>query len=149
MTYRRGFSLIELMIVVAVIGIIAGIALPSLLGARIAANEAAAISNLRTICTACEQFRVGTVSPSYPANLAALGAAGNIDSALAAGSKTGYTFALTGATPNAAGGLTTYTCTAVPISNQTGNRSFFLDQTGVIRHRPGLAPATAADPPIE
>ncbi len=151
---NKGFTLIELMIVVAIIAIIAAIAIPNLLGAKKSANEASAIANLRTISTACEQFRTSVVPASYPANLAGLTIAGGaatdyVDAVLAAGAKSGYNYALAGANANALGGLTTYTCTASPNSLSDGNRAFFLDESGVIRQVVGLGPATAADQPIE
>ena len=65
---QQGFTLIELMIVVAIIAVIAAIAIPSLLGAKKSANEASAISSLRTVCTVCEQFR--NRNGTYPATLA-------------------------------------------------------------------------------
>ncbi|HNR98524.1 MAG TPA: prepilin-type N-terminal cleavage/methylation domain-containing protein [Planctomycetota bacterium] len=147
---NKGFTLIELMIVVAIIAIIAAIAIPNLLGARKAANEAAAISNLRTISTACEQYRTSVVPPVYPASLAALTIAGGastnyIDGVLALGQKSGYDYVLG---VGAAAG-TTYVCTASPHSTSDGNRAFFLDESGVIRQVAGMGPATVAAAPIQ
>ena len=143
MRRNKGFTLIELMIVVAIIAIIAAIAIPNLLGARRSANEAAAIANLRTVSTACEQFRVSQVPPAYPADLLALSGAGLVDQVLGGplGQKSGYNYVLTGVG-------NTYTVTADPISAADGTRGFFLDESGVIRHAsPG--PATVASTPIE
>ncbi|MDP2921816.1 MAG: type II secretion system protein [Candidatus Omnitrophota bacterium] len=131
----RGFTLVEIMIVVAIISLLAAIAIPNLLRARHNANEAAAISALRTISTACESFRAAQTPPTYPANLAALGSAtpayidGGLAAATAAGSaKQGYyyTYALVSANQ--------YTCTATPgVSGTTGTRVFFVDESGVLR----------------
>ena len=151
---RQGFTLIELMIVVAIIAIIAAIALPSLLGAKKNANESAAIAALRAIGTSCEQYRTSLVPASYPPNLLALTVAGGaatdyIDSVLAAGQKSGYVYNLVGANANALGGLTTYQCWASPFGPESGNRAFFLDESGVIRQVMGMGPAGPADQPIE
>lgn len=149
----RGFTLVELMIVVAIIAIIMGIALPNLLGARKAANESSAISSLRLICTACEQYRVSVIPNSYPANLLALTIAGGaptdfIDNVLATGVKADYVFSLAGANPNLVGGLTTWQAWASPLSLASGNRAFYVDQSGVIRQVPGLGPAAVTDSPL-
>lgn len=132
---RAGFTLVEIMIVVAIISLLAAIAIPNLLRARHNANEAAAIAALRTISTACESFRAAQTPPTYPANLAALGSAtpAYIDGALAGATAAGtakqgyfYTYTLVNANQ--------YTCTASPaVSGTTGTRVFFVDESGVIR----------------
>src|SRR6202047_2902157 len=101
---QKGFSLIELLIVVAIILIIAAIAIPNLLRAKMAANEASAVGSLRTINTSCVAFSTsyGTF-PTALSNLGPIAAGGTasstsadlIDSVLAAGSKSGYTFVYT------------------------------------------------------
>jgi len=126
---RKGFTLVEIMIVVAIIALLAAIAIPNLLRARHNANEAAAIGSLRTISTACESFRAAQTPPSYPASLAALGAAvpPYIDTNLAAGTKQGYTFVYAPALPN------NYTCTGTPQqAGVTGTRIFQVTASGVI-----------------
>ncbi len=140
-----GFTLVEIMIVVAIISLLAAIAIPNLLRARHNANEAAAIGALRTISTACESFRSTQTPTAYPANLAALGTAtpSYIDNALsvaiaAASTKQGYFYTYT--RPN----VNQYTCTASPgLSGTTGTRIFFVNETGVIRL------TNAAGAPIE
>jgi type II secretory pathway pseudopilin PulG len=113
------------MIVVAIIAVIAAIAIPSLLGAKKSANEASAISSLRTISTVCEQFR--NRNGTYPATLAALGAAGLIDAQLATGAKSGYNFSDPGGTAS------TWSVTATPTTaGTTGDRDFRCNQTGVL-----------------
>ena len=131
----RGFTLVEIMIVVAIISLLAAIAIPNLLRARHNANEAASIAALRTISTACESFRSAQTPTSYPANLAALSTAtpAYIDAGLAGATAAGtarqgnfYTYAMVNANQ--------FTCTASPaVSGTTGTRIFFVDESGVIR----------------
>ena len=130
-----GFTLVEIMIVVAIISLLAAIAIPNLLRARHNANEAASIAALRTISTACESFRSAQTPTTYPANLGALGSASPpyIDDALAgataaASAKQGYYYTYNRVNVNQ------YTCYANPaLANTTGTRIFFVDETGVIR----------------
>ncbi len=126
---KKGFTLVEIMIVVAIIALLAAIAIPNLLRARHNANESAAIATLRTISTAEESYRA-VQNPNTYGTLAQLAAAvpPYIDATLATGTKQGYTFIMTGA-PAA----NTYTCTATPQTvGTTGTRIFTVDQTGVI-----------------
>ncbi len=137
----RGFTLVEIMIVVAIIALIAAIAIPNLLRARHNANETAAIGNERTLVSALESFRAAQTPPSYPANLPVLSAANPqyVSAALTAGARQGYTFTYVQVSANQ------YTLTAAPVvANVTGTRNFFVDETGVIR-----VGTTNAGPPIE
>jgi prepilin-type N-terminal cleavage/methylation domain-containing protein len=157
---QKGFSLIELLIVVAIILIIAAIAIPNLLRSRIAANEASAVGSIRTINTA-----EVTYSSSYPdcgfTTLSNLGGAGGnatgaglIDAVLANGMKSGYSFAASASGGNSGCGTgtgipnSTYSVTGAPQSAQTGQRYFFSDQSGVIRYNTSTA-ATASDAPLQ
>ena len=154
----RGFSLIELLIVVAIILIIAAIAIPNLLRSRIAANQASAVGSLRTINT-CEITYASTYNTGYSATLAALGppsgggnatpsAAGLVDSVLAAGTKSGYTFTYTPGTADASGRINSYGLTGDPSTvGTTGQNYYFTDQTAVIRQNTS-ATASSSDSPI-
>jgi type IV pilus assembly protein PilA len=151
----RGFSLIELLIVVAIILIIAAIAIPNLLRSRIAANQASAVGSLRTINTA-EITYASTYNAGFSPDLASLGPpggatptaslAGLIDSVLAAGVKSGYSFPYTAT--SVAGRIDTYDLHANPTTpGTTGTNYYFTDHTGVIRQN-STGTATATDSPI-
>ena len=138
---QKGFSLIELLIVVAIILIIAAIAIPNLLRSRMAANEASAVGSLRTINTAEVQY-LTTYQIGFSDSLAKLGPAATassttadlIDSVLASQIKSGYSFSYSAGTPDAQGNINQYGVTATPVNaGVTGQRQFFTDQSGVIR----------------
>jgi len=145
MRKQKGFSLIELLIVVAIILIIAAIAIPNLLRARMAANESSAVASIRTINTAMVTYNSTYPTVGFAGSLAVLGGVAPctplstnaclIDSVLSAGTKSGYNFtaqAGTVATPQ-----TTYYATAVPVTeNQTGIRTFCSFEDAVVRVQP-------------
>jgi type IV pilus assembly protein PilA len=153
-TKQKGFSLIELLIVVAIILIIAAIAIPNLLRSKMAANEASAVGSVRTLNTACVSY--STTYGTYPTTLANLGPAATatsgtadlVDSVLASGTKSGYKFTFATGSTDANGNVLSYTIVADPVTRgTTGQRGFFSDQTGVIRANT-VATATAASTPI-
>ena len=149
----RGFSLIELLIVVAIILIIAAIAIPDLLKSRQAANQASAVGSLRTLNTS-EVTYASTYTTGFSANLAQLDgtttpsnvtAAGLIDSVLAAGVKSGYTFVYTSYTVS--GRIDKYSINASPTQG-TGNGNFYYtDESGVIRQNTSTV-ASSTDSPL-
>jgi type IV pilus assembly protein PilA len=153
---NKGFSLIELLIVVAIILIIAAIAIPNLLRARIAANEASAAQSLRQINTAEFAYNAAYPNIGYSTDLASLGGpppcspssttACLLDNTLTSaitgsGGKSGYVFAATGITSGAV--TTSFISGASPVTfGVTGVRDFCSTEDGVIRFDPGKSGAT-------
>ena len=161
MKKNAGFTLIELMIVVAIIAIIAAIAIPNLLRSRMSANEASAAGAMRTISTSEVMFQAAAFADADGdgvgdyGTLAQLGdpdGAGAtppfIDSVLATASKQGYNFA-TALTPGAAATPPAYTCTATPAAaGRAGGRQFFVDESGVIRFTGDGSAVSVASTPL-
>ena len=153
---QKGFSLIELLIVVAIILIIAAIAIPNLLRAKMAANEASAVASLRTYNTSIVAY--STTYQTVPATgLGQLGpastpsstAADLVDNLLGSATpvKSGYSFTYTAGTAQN-GIVYSYTIIAVPSNSSTGQRKFFTDQSGVIRQTTNGSTPSASSTPI-
>lgn len=139
MRREKGFSVVELLIVVAIISLIAAIAIPNLRKARQGANSASAVQSLRTISTA--QILYERKTKNY-GTLLELAPEGTLDGHLASGVKSNYTFLIT-----VSADKKHFTCTATPIEEVTEMSHYFLDDSTIIRYNVG-APATVTSPPI-
>src|SRR5579864_5904263 len=155
---QKGFSLIELLIVVAIILIIAAIAIPNLLRSKMAANEASSVATLRTYNTSIVAYETtyGTApttnfSELGPATTPSSTAADLVDNLLgvAAPSKSGYLFTYKAGSADSKGVVSTYSIISNPSNqNVTGQRTFYTDQSGVIRQRTDGTTAGPTDTPI-
>jgi type IV pilus assembly protein PilA len=154
---QKGFSLIELLIVVAIILIISAIAIPNFMRSRMRANEVSAVASLRSINTAAVTYSITYPDLNFPPNLAALGGAAPctltssagaclIDEVLASGSKSGYLFVWTGdgQIPSVV-----FTLTATPqVPGSSGQNTYCTDPSGVIRFEPTSAVCTNISSPL-
>lgn len=143
-----GFVLIEMLLVVLIILVIAAVAIPNLVRARRGANEATAISSLRTLVTTQQLYRDGDLDgdtqDDYAGSLVELADELLIDPLLGAGAKAGYLFVLSSSViPEPR-----WEATAVPADDDAGTRCFVVDETGEIRVGPPC-PATADNPTLE
>jgi type IV pilus assembly protein PilA len=151
-----GFSLIELLIVVAIILIIASIAIPSLINTKIVANEAAAVASLNTIRSAEAAYIASYPEVGFADSLERLGPPANastppdathsglVDEVLATKkAKSGYNYSISGLKSESSPTVNGYVAIASPQSTTTGKRSFCMNETGVVRAQSG---GTACDP---
>lgn len=155
---QKGFSLIELLLVVAIILIISAIAVPNFLRSRMSANEASAVASIRSITTAAVTYSITYPDLNFPAALTALGGAAPcttassagaclIDDVLANGTKSGYAFVWTGdgQVPSVA-----FTLTAAPQAvGSSGQNMYCTDQSGVIRFDPSGTACNNASPTLQ
>jgi len=152
---QKGFSLIELLIVVTIILIIAAIAIPNLMRSKIQANETAAVGALKALTESALLYSnsyggfphaLSDMGPAAGGSGASSASADLIDSVLASGVKSGYRFNYVAGTTDPAGNVQSYGITAIPVvPGSTGQRSFFTDQSGTIRNTSsGTADAASA-----
>jgi type IV pilus assembly protein PilA len=154
---QKGFSLIELLIVVTIILIISAIAIPSLMHSRMQANEAAAVVTLQTLNSSAIMYSnsyggfphsLSNLGPSGGGPASSSAAADLIDSALATGVRSGYKFTFTVVAADPAGNVNGYSITAVPVTpGSTGQKAYYTDQSGVVRVS-NNGSADSSSPPI-
>lgn len=154
---RKGFTLVEIMIVVAIIALLAAIAIPNLLRARITANESSAKAMLKSMSTALESFRASQTTPTYPTTIGALEPAGEpafIDLPTLVGetfTKGGYTFTYAPGAAAADGNIHDYDVSGAPVATTTGINSYVINEGGTVYNDNGATAGVvdATDTPIE
>jgi type II secretory pathway pseudopilin PulG len=144
---KKAFTLVEIMVVLAIIMTLAILALPNFLRSRMNANEIAAITSVRNIANACQVFYATSNRNTYPSSLQDLAPPTSnppyIDDVLASGSKQGYDFEYNKLNDEH------FTLNANPQSpGRTGVRYFYTDETSLIRQNES-GPASALDPPAQ
>lgn len=151
----RGFSVVEVVVLIAILLVVAAIAIPNLLHSNLSENESSAAASLRTLNSACEDYarlyggypkRLSNLGPGSPASAAS---AALIDAELAGGTKNGYVFTYTAGASGVSGNVLSYSIMANPMNlGSSGRRRFFTDQSGVIRASMASV-ADAGSTPIE
>ncbi|HLZ91841.1 MAG TPA: type II secretion system protein [Candidatus Acidoferrum sp.] len=158
---QKGFSLIELLIVVTIILVVAAVAIPNLLRSRMSANETSAVASLRTVITS-EIVYSSTYTVGFAANLTSLSDGGSpancvppaipsataaclLDSSVSSGIKSGYAFTYTA---TSGGGFnSSFTLNADPVNSGSGQRHFYTDDSDVLRVNTSVT-ASASDPAL-
>jgi type IV pilus assembly protein PilA len=138
---QKGFSLVELLIVIGIIGIVTAMAIPNILATRRAANEGSAHSSLRTIFTTQHAYQATFGSGAFASAIGTLQAKGLIDPVLGSGTKSGYDFAIVGQAGTGSGAV--FGCYAFPVvssgASQTGARRLGVTEIGVLRGDTNMA----------
>ena len=149
--WQRGVSVVEVVVLIAILLVVAAIAIPNLLHSNLSEDESSTVAALRALNAACANYSM--LYGGYPGSLSNLGpgdaanstSAALIDAALASGRKGGYVFTYTAGAIGIGGNVLSYSITANPAApGGTGRRRFFTDQSGVIRaNKAGAADASS------
>ena len=149
--WQRGVSVVEVVVLIAILLVVAAIAIPNLLHSNLSEDESSTVAALRALNAACANYSM--LYGGYPGSLSNLGPgdaanstlAALIDAGLASGTKSGYVFTYTAGAIGIGGNVLSYSITANPAPpGGTGRRRFFTDQSGVIRaNRAGAADANS------